>query len=70
MAQQDKDLERIAQTVAGIQRDMADKRAQNRIAFPEMTRVVDYLESKFGKVKVIWAEEGCKTIGKIPAQSS
>lgn len=70
MAQQDKDLERIAQTVAGIQRDMADKAAQNRMTFKEATKLAEHLEPVFGKVKLIWAEEGGKSIGKIPAQSS
>lgn len=42
-------------------------KAQNRIAYPETARVVDALESVFGKVKVIWAEENGKTIGRKAA---
>ena len=50
--------------MAAIGRRVTDRADRNRLDFPECARVVDLLQEKFGKVKVIWASENEKEIGK------
>jgi methionyl-tRNA formyltransferase len=64
MAQSDPELEQIAQTVAKIQRDMRSAKEQNRLDFPNTAKVVDHFTATFGPVKVLWAEESGKSIGR------
>lgn len=39
-------------------------REQNRRDFPQMSTYVDTLTSVFGKVRVVFAEEGGKVVGR------
>lgn len=46
-----------------------DKTAQakkNREDFPEITALLDKLREDFPNASVVWAQEGDKTIGKVP----
>jgi len=45
----------------------ADVKASNRAEFPETAKIVDRFRAVFGPgVRLIWAEENGKTIGKVP----
>ncbi len=42
-----------------------DKAAQNRAAFPQTAQFVDEMREAFGQdVKLVWAEENGRTLGK------
>lgn len=40
-----------------------------RAAFPTVAEVVDELRRDFPNVKVIWAIEGERSVGKVPPQA-
>lgn len=40
------------------------KRDRNREAFPAVAQMVDELSKTFGPIRVLWASEGGKEIGK------
>lgn len=66
MATSDPELDKITQTIAGIQRDLAAEKAKNRADFPYMAKVRDQFDAVFGPCKTIWAEENGKSIGRKP----
>ena len=41
-----------------------DKRKSNREAFPAVAQMVDELSKTFGPIRVLWASESGKEIGK------
>lgn len=74
----DDDIASIVSTIESIQRReaaarivreraRAEQAARNREDFPVTTKTVDILRAKFGPgVKVIYAEENGRTIGRVP----
>jgi hypothetical protein len=56
--------------IARIQSGFAETRERNRSDFPNLAGVVDMIEREFGKVRVIYASEGGKTLGKVPCGTS
>lgn len=48
---------------------MTDERAANRAAFPETARFMDAWRAVFGPgVRLVWAVEDGKSIGKVPEE--
>jgi hypothetical protein len=43
---------------------LSSNKEDNRNKFPEVAKIVDKFTEIFGKVKVIYAEEGGNTVGK------